>query len=196
MSRHDSRSHGHRFSAEGDFIERLEGPERRALIPREDILPRMCLKRNDIFIDMGSGIGYFSIPISEMVKQVIAVDLEPRMHEILRDRISKGSHRNIDAITAEITRLPVAESAVDHILAAFVYHEVDSPRELMAESSRVLKPGGTLTVIDFQKSDTSIGPPVAERKTPEQVLRSAPKALAPSERYETETYYQLEFCKR
>ena len=188
--------HSHRFHAEGDFIERLEGSERRALIPREDILPRMGLKRNDILIDLGSGIGYFSIPISQVVKQVIAVDLEPKMHEILKDRVTKRSIRNIDTVKAEITRLPVAESAVDHVLAAFVYHEVDSPLKLMAEGSRVLRPGGTLTVIDFQKRDTSIGPPVAERKTPEQVLKSAPKSLAPSERYETETYYQLEFGKR
>lgn len=185
----------HRFSTEGDFVARLEGPERRALIPRDDIIPRMGLKKSDIVVDLGAGIGYFSIPISSLAGQVVSIDIEPRMHEMIASRMREGNIGNIDLVRAEITRIPISDFAVDHVLAAFVYHEVDDRRMLMAEASRILRAGGRLTVVDFQKRETSIGPPVSERRTPKEVVQSAPKNLSLFSRSESETYYQLEFLK-
>ena len=195
MPQRGSGAHPHRFSAEGDFIERLEGPERSALIPREAILPRMRLEKSHTLVDLGSGIGYFSIPISSLVKRVVAVDLEPKMHEVLAARIRERSLRNIDLLRAQITALPILDSSVEHVLAAFVYHEVDSPRDLMAEGARILRTRSAMTVIDFQKRETSIGPPVSERKTPDQIRRSAPRSLTLRSIFETDVFYMLRFAK-
>jgi ubiquinone/menaquinone biosynthesis C-methylase UbiE len=189
-------THPHRFSAEGDFIERLEGPERSALIPREVIIPRMGLGRGDTLVDLGSGVGFFSVPISKKVGRVISIDLEPKMHEVLSSRIRADGLDNIDLLKAEITDIPLADASVDHVLAAFVYHEVDSPRELMVEGARVLRERGVMTVIDFQKKDTPVGPPVAERKSPAQVIRSAPKGMEMVSRFDSDVYYQLAFRRR
>jgi ubiquinone/menaquinone biosynthesis C-methylase UbiE len=196
MAKHKAKARPHRFSAEGDFIERLEGPERRAAIPREEIIPRMNLNRDDTLVDLGSGVGYFSVPIAKRVKTVVSVDLEPKMHEILSSRILGDEIENIELLRAEITDLPIADDSVDHVLAAFVYHEVEAPRRLMNESARVLRLGGTLTVLDFQKRETSIGPPLSERKTPRQVVRSSPKSLVLESTHETEVFYMLVFRNR
>lgn len=196
MSKSAKENHPHRFSAEGDFIERLEGLERRAAIPREEIIPRMNLKKDDTLVDLGSGIGYFSIPIAERVGKVVSVDLEPKMLEVLSSRIRNSGVRNVELLNAEITRLPIASGSIDHVLAAFVYHEVDNPKELMAESSRILRKGGFLTVLDFQKRETSIGPPVSERKTPKQVLSSSPKSLVLQSVREYDVFYILRFMKK
>jgi ubiquinone/menaquinone biosynthesis C-methylase UbiE len=195
MTRREAENHPHRFSAEGDFIERLEGPERSALIPRDVIIPRMHLTESDTLADLGSGIGYFSLPIAKLVKSVISVDLEPKMHEVLSSRMRAEGTNNIDMLRASITDLPIAGGSVDRVLAAFVYHEVDNPKGLMSEAFRVLRKDGVLTIIDFQKRETVIGPPMSERKTPEQVIRSAPKGFESDERDESEVYYQLSFRK-
>ena len=187
---------GHRFSAEGDFLERLEGPERMALIPMDEILPRMNLSRTQTILDLGAGSGYFSMPIAERVRRVISIDLEPKMLEVLDQRIRLSRTQNIELIRAEISRIPLADDSVDHVLAAFVYHEVGRPARLMFESSRVLRPGGMLTVIDFQKRETPIGPPVGERKTPTQVIRSSPDDLHLHSMHEADVYYQIEMVKQ
>jgi len=188
--------YGRRFSAEGDFLDRLEGPERMAAIPRDEILPRMVLSRTQTVVDLGAGSGYFSLPIAERVRRVISVDLEPKMLGVLAQRIRLSGIPNIDLVQAEITHIPVKDDSADHVLAAFVYHEVDRPTRLMFESSRVLKPGGILTVLDFQKKETAIGPPVSERKTPTQVIRSAPDELHLHSMHEADVYYQIELVKR
>jgi ubiquinone/menaquinone biosynthesis C-methylase UbiE len=188
--------HGHRFSAEGDFLDRLEGPERMAAIPRDEILPRMILGRNHTVVDLGAGTGYFSLPIAEKVRRVISIDLEPKMLDVLGQRIRLAGVPNIELLRAEATHIPLADDSMNHVLAAFVYHEVDRPARLMFESSRVLKPGGILTVLDFQKKETTIGPPVSERKTPTQVIRSAPDELHLHSMHEADVYYQIELVKR
>jgi ubiquinone/menaquinone biosynthesis C-methylase UbiE len=186
----------HRFSAEGEFVERLEGPERRAVIPREEIIPRMGLRSDHTVLDLGAGIGYFSIPMAERVNRVISIDMEPKMLDVLSSRIRADGIQRVDPLRAEITNLPIADGSVDGVLAAFVYHEVEDRRRLMAEASRVVRSGGSVTVIDFQKRGTVIGPPFKDRKTPKDVLRSSPDELTLAERHETEVYYQLGFRKR
>ena len=186
---------GRRFSAVGDFIDRLEGPERRAAIPRDEIIPRMSLTKLQTLVDLGAGTGYFSVPIAQKVRRVISVDLEPRMFSVLSQRILLAGITNIDMIRGMITRIPLADSSVDHVLAAFVYHEVPRPTKMMFEAARVLRPGGIMTLLDFQKKETSVGPPVNERKTPNDVIRSAPDEMPLHSMHEADVYYQLEFVK-
>jgi len=181
----------HRFSAEGDFIERLEGSERRESIPIESVLPRLGLGRDDVAADLGAGIGYFTFPVAREVREVIAIDMEPKMLEILSKRSREREVDNVRVLRGEITELPLVDSSVDHVLAAFIYHEVDSQERLVGECARVLRRHGSLTVIDFQKRDTPFGPPVKERKTPKEVLRTSRKWFTLVSRFETEIFYLL-----
>jgi len=185
-----------RFSAEGDFVGRLEGPERRRLIPPGGIVASLRLSRSDVLLDLGAGIGYLSLPASRRAGRVIALDVEPRMFHVLAERMASSGVRNIELVRGDMLSMPLAEGSVNHVLAAFVYHEVDDPRELMAECARVLVPEGHLTIVDFQKRETPIGPPVEERKTPRDVLRSSSRSFELVGRLETEVYYSLRFRKR
>lgn len=188
--------HARRFSAEGDFVGRLEGPERRRLVPQEEIISLMGLSTQDTVLDLGAGIGYFSILASERAGRVIALDIEPKMLEVLTERIASGRIGNIELLRGDITSIPVAAGSVDHVLAAFVYHEVPDPGKLLRECARVLAADGQLTVVDFQKRETPIGPPVEERKTPSEVVKGASKEFALFSKHEAEVYYALRFDKR
>lgn len=190
--RHEGRS-PHRFSAEGDFIERLEGEERQRLIPVEEILPRMNLKRTDLVLDLGAGTGYFTSPMAQRGASVVAIDIEPKMLQVLSARNRKRLADEVHPVRAEMIQLPFEDSKVDHVLAAFVYHEVQDQSVLLRECARVLKPSGAFTVIDFQKRETPIGPPVSERKTPAHVKRTAAKWFKLESSFETDVFYMLRF---
>mgnify|MGYP000912736447 CR=1 FL=1 len=71
---------------------RLDSPERRKMLPPEETLFNAGLTKNDIFIDIGCGIGYFSIPASKIVGpkgKVFALDTSKEMLEELNRRINE-----------------------------------------------------------------------------------------------------------
>ncbi len=185
----------HRFKAEGDFVRRLDRPERRKAVPPSEVMMRMDVSRRDRLLDLGAGIGYFSIPLSSKVREVVAVDAEPRMLHVLEQRASRRGRRNIRTMVADALSLPLPDGSVDRVFLAFVYHELALPALVLEECSRVLRPEGRLTVVEFQKCETPFGPPVQERKPPEHVEKRAKKRFLMKAHYSEEVYYQLEFKK-
>ena len=72
----------------------------------------------------------------------------------------------------------------------FVCHLV----EVFAEVRRVLRPGGRLTVVDWQARSTERGPPMHERVPKERVPSLFP-GLVLERGYEDDNYYHLELRK-
>jgi len=185
----------HRFEPRDDFVERLEGQDRAAALPLDRILPSMSLSGSDTVIDLGSGTGYFSLPMSRLVRRVVALDLEPKMVRHLGGRVRKEGAENTEPVQADAVALPIASAAADHVLAAFIYHEVQDPALLLKECARVLVPSGRLTVIDFQKRETAFGPPLRDRVAPEEVVEAARGFFTVVGRVDDEVYYQIELDK-
>jgi len=184
------------FKAEGDFEGELDGEERRSSIPPEEIIERMDLNPKHTFLDLGAGIGYFSFPISAKVSSVIAIDSQSEMVAALMRRMRLRCRGNIVPMLGDVLSLPLADESVDSAMMAFVYHEVTLPTVLLSECSRVLRPKGKLTIVEFQKCETDFGPPVKDRKPPEHVERRAKKHFKPLSHFSEEVYYQMEFEKR
>lgn len=185
----------HKFKAEGDFVKRLDRPERRRAIPPADVIQRMQISKKDVLVDIGSGIGYFSIPLAAKVKEVVALDSEPKMLKVLEQRASRRGRRNIQTLLGDALYLPFDDGSVDRVFLAFVYHELAMPALVIEECSRILRPKGRFTVVEFQKWDTPFGPPVKDRKPPEHVEQRAKKRFWMEALYCEGVYYQLEFRK-
>ncbi len=186
----------HRFEPEGDFMERLEGRERSEAIPSDIVVSNLSCSKDCRSLDLGAGIGYFTFPLAQLAAEVVAVDIEPKMLRVISGRMFERRVDNISLVQGDITSIPVADSAMDHVLAAFVYHEVGSQRRLLAECARVLRTGGHLDLLDFQKCETPFGPPVSERKAPEHVMKNASKSFRLESKFETDVFYQLAFSKK
>lgn len=124
-------------------------------------------------MDAGCGDGYFSIAASEVVGnrgKVYAVDIDEESVAILKTKVTE---KNVDAITADITKsTPLENRSIDVCLIANLLHGFVINKEIsssMKEIFRILKTGAILAVIDFKKIDDSPGPPVSIRLTPEEV---------------------------
>lgn len=183
----------HKFEASEGFVKHLEA--RRKSIPPEDIVGRMALSGAETVVDLGAGIGYFSVPLASMAGELVAIDSEPKMLSILSERAHPSGPGSISLVLGDIVALPLADGSVDHVFAAFVYHEVADQSELMSEAARVLRPMGRLTVVDFQKRMSGDGPPIWVKKKPEHVERSASPWFKATTRFETHVYYQLGFVR-
>jgi ubiquinone/menaquinone biosynthesis C-methylase UbiE len=102
-------------------------------------------------MDVGCGVGWFSIPMARMVGdhgKVIAVDLQQQMLDMLRKRAEKaGTSARIETHKCEKNRLGVNAEA-DFTLVFAMLHEVPDQARLLGEIQKCLKRGGKLLLAE------------------------------------------------
>lgn len=105
-------------------------------------------------IDIGCGMGYFSIPMAKAVGEtgrVIAVDLQQKMLDSLMLRAENAglSHR-LEPRICESNTLGISDlnEQVDFALAFAVVHEVPDPLGLFGQIYRALKKKGRLLIAE------------------------------------------------
>ncbi|MFC1787241.1 class I SAM-dependent methyltransferase [Halobacteriota archaeon] len=175
----------HRFK--GDFS-KLDNKRRREILPPENILREIGVKQGDVLIDFGCGIGYFTIPALDFVGddgRVIAVDTSERMLDELKKRA--GVRNNLDIIKSD----KIIDVKADYILLVNVLHEIESPKEFLSGCFEHLWENGKVVVIDWQKKEADMGPPVNHRISKEEVIDMAKKRYA--EKDINENFYFIEF---
>jgi 2-polyprenyl-3-methyl-5-hydroxy-6-metoxy-1,4-benzoquinol methylase len=105
-------------------------------------------------VDIGCGMGFFSLPLARMVGaegKVVGVDVQPKMLSSLRRRARrKGLDRIIETriATQEDLCLDDLSSQVDLVLAVHVVHETAYPRRFLTRCHDALRPGGKLLMIE------------------------------------------------
>lgn len=152
--------------------DRLDNPERRKILPPEDILLRSGLNSGNSIADVGCGIGYFTFPASKIVGpngKVYACDISTEMLEEVKKKIESNSATNIEIVQTKEYKIPLNDSLVDFVLISNVLHEPEDKSKFLDELRRILKPQGKLIVIDWLDKETEHGPPLHERLSSSQI---------------------------
>ena len=170
----------------------FDNPLRRIFHDPVEIL-RAYVHPGDTVIDIGSGMGYFTIPLATLVGpagSVIAVDIQERMLARLSIRAQKhGVSARIKTHLAEPASLGLHDQA-DFILAFWMAHEVADPRKFFSEIRDGLKPEGLFLLVEprihvsaksfSQTVETAMERGCVIREYPEiRMSRSALFALSP-----------------
>jgi ubiquinone/menaquinone biosynthesis C-methylase UbiE len=66
---------------------------------------------------------------------------------------------------------PLLPQPVDRFLIVDAWHYIENQAAYLAQMKKLLKPGGRVVMIDFQKRDLPVGPPVAMKIAREEVLQ-------------------------
>ena len=102
-------------------------------------------------MDVGCGMGFCSIAMAKIVGDnglVIAVDLQQKMLDVLRQRATAAGVANrIRLHKCEPNRLGL-DTQADFALAFMMVHEVPDQRRLLSEIHACLKPSGKLLVAE------------------------------------------------
>ena len=96
-------------------------------------------------IEIGVGSGRFAAPLGIQV----GIDPSPAM-------LAHAVGRGIEVMQGVAENLPFADGSFDHALVVTTICFVDSPARMLAESRRILKPGGRL-VIGFIDRESALG---------------------------------------
>lgn len=139
----------------------LASPLRRLYQNPERILGP-CLGEGMTVVDLGCGMGFFSLPMARMAGprgRVVCVDLQEKMLRHLVRRAAKAGLEGIieprRAHPGSFSMEDLAESA-DFILMFAVIHEVADRRGLFAESRNALKRGGRVLVAEPRGHESAV----------------------------------------
>ncbi len=157
----------------------FDDPARDAWQRPRDVVRALDLRRGARVADVGAGTGYFSRHLSEAIGPdgtVFAVDSEPNLVAHLRERAEREGTANVVPVLAspDNPRLPV--DGIDLLLLVDTFHHIDDRPAYFRAARRVLRRGGRVAIVDWQKRDLPVGPPLDHKLAREQVVEEMAEA--------------------
>jgi ubiquinone/menaquinone biosynthesis C-methylase UbiE len=93
-------------------------------------------------LEMGCGTGTTALTLAPSVQHLTGTDISPEMIAICNEKKAAGEIQNVDFRVAATTGSDLPNEQFDAVLAFSVLHLVDNLESTLAETSRLLKPGG------------------------------------------------------
>jgi ubiquinone/menaquinone biosynthesis C-methylase UbiE len=111
------------------------------------------LESGSTIVDLGTGPGILSIELHKLLPQakIIGVDLSSDMLEIARKNADEAGMSNYETRLGKAEELPIESNSVNLVVTQSSFHEWDDPRKGLSEIFRVLKPGGSLVLKDYNR---------------------------------------------
>ena len=126
------------------------------------------LRSGEAVLDLGCGAGIDTLLAARAVGptgRVVGLDMTPEMVE--RASRNTATANNVEIRQGLIEEIPLEDASVDVVVSNGVLNLSTRKSRVLAESFRVLRPGGRISITDL----------VLEEALPEDVLKS-PAALA------------------
>ena len=154
-------------------IERLRSPERLEYFDPSRIWEVLKPAPDCTLVDIGTGVGYIALPFAKQYPSatIYGCDILDGMIELLREDAAAKGLSNVQGIVMTPNAIDLPDAAADLITMAQLHHELDEPEPLLAECKRLLKPGGTVAIVDWKDEENGRSP-AAGRRVPEATIRA------------------------
>jgi protein-L-isoaspartate(D-aspartate) O-methyltransferase len=108
------------------------------------------LRPEDHVLELGTGSGYQTALLAEIVQSVVSIERLPELAEIARERLSHFGYRNVEIIVADGTLGYAASAPYDVIIVSAAAPEVPQPLvDQLALAGRMVIPVGSRELQDL-----------------------------------------------
>jgi SAM-dependent methyltransferase len=117
------------------------------LPPAAAVVEALELPSDARVVDVGAGVGGLlpAFRACAPASTVVAVDASEEMLRVARQ------NQGAAAVQADALALPVVDGAADAVLLAFVLFHLSDPGQALAETARVLRPGGRVGTVTWTR---------------------------------------------
>ena len=156
------------------YIGALEDPKRDAYQKPHEVLSALNLKPGEVIADIGAGSGYFTFRLAHFIGnrgKVYAVDVSPDMILHINRRIRDLKATNVVSILADPDDPLLFDASVNRFFFSDSWHHIENQSKYLTLMKRMLKSGGEVIMIDFQKKDLPFGPPLGMKIAREDLIK-------------------------
>lgn len=117
----------------------------------DEIVAALGLNPGSSVADVGAGDGFFTVRLARAVGpsgRVLAVDVEPKMLEALKQLVGKEKLPNVDVVRGEPNDPHLEANSVDAVLIVHAYHEMREYGAMLSHIRKALRPKGRLVIVE------------------------------------------------
>jgi demethylmenaquinone methyltransferase/2-methoxy-6-polyprenyl-1,4-benzoquinol methylase len=111
---------------------------------RRFVVSRLPADRGHV-LDVATGTGLVASALLERGYRVTGLDQSPGMLARARERFDG----RVDLVEASAEQLPFPDASFDHLTFTYLLRYVDDPGATLRELARVVRPGGTVAMLEF-----------------------------------------------
>ena len=145
-------------------------------IKPEEVLSRVEIQADAVVADFGCGAGGFTLPLASHAKNglVYALDIQEPVLNSLKGLANTQKIHNIKFIKCNLERYKgstLPDESADLVVIANVLVQAESKNAVISEAKRVLKGGGQMLIVDWQKNGSQ--QLIKNPPSPEEIKRLA-----------------------
>ena len=101
-------------------------------------------------LEVGCGVGAQTLTLAERSPgaEITSIDRSTESLTEAAQRLETAGVNNVALAQADLFALPYPAASFDHVFVCFVLEHLSNPAEALAVLRRLLRPGGTITVIE------------------------------------------------
>jgi ubiquinone/menaquinone biosynthesis C-methylase UbiE len=137
----------------------LTRPEREEEEHPDQALDEIGIAKGSTAADIGAGSGAITWRLAKRVGptgKVYAVDIQPKMIELLRGNMAQRKIANVEPVLSTVYDPKLTPASVDLELMIDVYHEFSHPQEMLRHLREALKPGGRMVLLEYRGEDPAV----------------------------------------
>ena len=141
--------------ARHDYVHGYSGREGERLADQADTLAELLhsdtfYPSGSVVLEVGCGVGAQTVSLARRSPEatIVAMDISADSLAAARASIRSAGFRNVVFQQANVYSMTFAPDTFDHVFVCFVLEHLSRPREALGHLRQVLKPGGTITVIE------------------------------------------------
>ncbi|MDP1793434.1 MAG: methyltransferase domain-containing protein [Acidimicrobiales bacterium] len=106
---------------------------------------------SDRVVDLGAGSGFIALALADSVDTVVAVDLAPRMLQVLDADAAERGLTNVSCTSADLAVYDLPPASVDVVVSCYALHHLaDADKAaLIRRAKQWLRPGGRIVIADM-----------------------------------------------